>query len=128
MPGEQFDSELTFPSEKGGILAKGPLQKVQPPNSLKSIYVWISQTQDDGTCAAAVGKAEARDKDGEPNQRLLSLAGTGSWEVECGLEGDPNPALFIAGPALAFAIAVFDIAGVQKTFWWGQNVMIVLDR
>jgi hypothetical protein len=120
-PVGNFDETLPLPPGGAGINASGPLQNLSPGrDSVKSLYVWVEQLQDDGSCAAATGEVKAPDPN-DPDGKPLPLD---RWEVQTELEGAPTAVNFIEGPAIAFAIAIFDEDGKQKVFWWGQNITL----
>lgn len=121
MPAGNFNEELPCPSAGNGVKARGPIQNLKDGDVVKELYVWVFQLQSDGTCAAATGELQG--------EITGSADGTAIWEVETKLQPDsPDPPRrsFAAGPAVAFAIAIFhtDQGTKQKVFWWGQNVTL----
>ncbi|MGR7026253.1 hypothetical protein [Geodermatophilus sp. URMC 62] len=98
---------------QGGVWLQGPLE-LAADQTLSTLYVWLSQTREDGTGGVATAVLDG----GGFNSAAARQAGGTPWRTQANaVHGELR-----AGPATGMALAVLTRDdGSTISYWWSDN-------
>ena len=114
--GGNFDRKLTI--EGGKVRLRGPLQ-LEKGQTLEKMTIWLWQSDQTGTGAAATAVVGAADFDSAAAQGT-----TAKWKTTA----EPDHGTFTTGPATGMALAILRRADGSTTPYWWSDSNIRLER
>ena len=109
--GGNFHRVLTINERK--VWLSGPLE-LEEGQTLSKMYIWLWQSDCDGTGAAATAVVDRKDFDSPTARR----EGGTEWKTTA----QPEHGEFRAGPATGMALAILERAdGSTTPYWWSDS-------
>ena len=110
--GGNFKRVLTIDAGRG-VWLRGPLE-LEDDQTLWKMYVWLWQSDGEGTGAAATAVLDEADFDSTAARR----EGGAEWKTTA----QPQHGEFRAGPATGMALAILRRAdGSTSPYWWSDS-------
>jgi len=110
-----FDTEQLIDAS-GGLRLSGPLE-LEKDQTLSKMYIWLWQSNGDGTGAAATAVLDEADVVGA----VASKGGGAEWRTMA----RPAHGKFRAGPATGMALAILERNGRTTPYWWSDSNILL---
>ena len=98
--------------DAGKVWLRGPFE-LEKDQTLSKMYIWLWQSNGDGTGAAATAVVEGRDFHSPAARR----EGGAEWRTTAQLAHGR----FRAGPATGMALAILERNGRTTPYWWSDS-------